>query len=382
MARKSSLFWQIITGVAVWRLLLFVLAVLADRWLVYDPSFPYAPEILAQLNLPRWLYSWGGFDGVHYLSITAKGYADTAFVQAFFPVFPLLLRFFANPLLAGLILNFMLTAAVALVLYQLVLLDYSAKVAKWSFLAFLLFPTSLFLGSLYTEPLFLLLVLGSFLMARKGQWAWAGILAGLASGTRIIGVLLLPALLVELWLQAKPKSIKQFIRERWRQLAWLALGLTGLLGYMYYLWLTFGDPLYFLHVQAEFGSGRQESLVLLPQVIWRYVKILWTARPFDWKYFVYAQEFFLSLGVLSALIVWYKRIRPSYLVFSLLSFILPTLTGTLTSMPRYVLACFPLFLLLGQYYSVKSLSRTLLLTASVILLIINSVLFIQGYWVA
>ncbi|HCR81189.1 MAG: hypothetical protein UY13_C0002G0296 [Candidatus Pacebacteria bacterium GW2011_GWB1_47_8] len=382
MARKTSLLNTLLITVIVWRLALLGLGAVGDHFLPYNPSFPYARELLAKLNLPRWLYSWGSFDGVHYLGIAQNGYTNTAFIQAFFPVFPLLLRVFANPLLSGLVLNVLLIVCLALVWHQLVLLDQTQKQARWSLLALLLFPTSFFFGALYTETLFLLLVIGSLLMARRKQWQWAGSLAAVASGTRIIGIFLLPTLLVELWWQRRPSSVQQFLTKNTREFKYIALSLLGLAVYMFYLWLTFADPLYFLHVQSEFGSGRQESLILFPQVIWRYVKILWTARPFDWKYFAYAQEFILSLGVLSGLLIWFKKIRPSYLIFSLLAFFLPTVTGTLTSMPRYVLMCFPIFLLLGELFAKKPLWRAFLLTASVILLIINTVLFIQGYWVA
>lgn len=382
MAGKTKLFGQILSLVLVWRLALFGLGVIADRFVAYDPSFPYAREMLAKMDLPRWLYSWGGFDGVHYLTIADNGYRYTAFVQAFFPVWPFMIRLFPLPLLAGLILNILLTALMALSFYQLARLDQSIKTARWSLAALLLFPTAFFFGALYTEAFFLLLVFGSFLMARQKQWLWAGLLAGLASGTRIIGVMLWPALLVELWLQAQPVPIKLFFKKHLKAILSLSLALVGLGLYMFYLWLTFGDPLYFFHVQSEFGAGRQQSLVLFPQAVWRYLKILWSARPFDWKYFSYAQDLVLSLGALGSLVIWWKKIRPSYLLFSLLAFFLPPLTGTLSSMPRYILVCFPLFLLLGELWAKRPVWRVFLLTVSVILLIINTILFIQGYWVA
>src|SRR5690606_17604799 len=81
----------------------------ADYILEYRPSFPYF-NILALTNLPRWIYSWANFDGVHYLRIAETGYQQTALIQAFFPVYPYLLRFTSlmleiKFLLAGLILS-------------------------------------------------------------------------------------------------------------------------------------------------------------------------------------------------------------------------------------------------------------------------------------
>ncbi|MFH2118137.1 MAG: hypothetical protein ABII10_00145 [Candidatus Paceibacterota bacterium] len=382
MEREKTNFWQIIAGVISWRLGLFGLSALAGYFLAYDPSFPYARELLAGFSLPRWFYSWANFDGVHYLIIAQQGYFGTGLVQAFFPAFPLLLRFLPNLLVGGLVLNIILTALLMVVFFKLVKLDHSTKIAHWSIIALLFFPTSFFLGALYTETLFLILVVSSFWLARQKNWLWAGLLAGIASATRITGIFLWPALLIELWWQVKPANLSIFIKQNLKTIGLLSLSSIGLFVYMLYLWQVFGDPLYFLHVQQEFGTGRQESLVLFPQVLWRYAKILWTTRPFNWKYFSYVQDLVLSLGVLGGLLGFFKKIRPSYLSFALLVFFLPPLTGTLSSMPRYVLACFPIFILLGELYAKNPFWRVLLMTSSIALLIINTILFIQGYWVA
>ena len=385
MAKLAPWIKRLIIAWLLWRLGLWLVAGIADQFLLYQPSFPYADALLANTHLPRWLYSWGNFDGVHYLTIAELGYLGTGSIQAFFPVFPLILKllaWFSQPLLSGIVFNSLLTLLLLVAFYQLAKLDQTQNKAWWSVLALLAFPTSLFFGALYSESLFLILIIGSFWMARKGRWWLAGSFALLASATRIVGILLVPALLVEFWWQHRGESWKKIITKSFHHLIGILLGCLGLGTYMFYLWKNFGDPLYFFHVQSEFGAGRQESLILLPQVIWRYLKILWTARPFDWKYFSYLQDLLLSLGGLGALLVWWKKIRPSYLVFSLAAFILPTLTGTLSSMPRYLLVCFPLFMLLGEFYQKKLGWSYLLLTVSAILLIINTILFVQGYWVA
>jgi len=161
------------------------------------------------------------------------------------------------------------------------------------------------------------------------------------------------------------------------------LSAGGLLLYMIFLWIEFRDPLYFFHVQEEFGGGRSESLILLPQVLVRYIKIFVTVDWQNWKFFAYTQEFALSILALTTLIVgWIKKLRPSYLVFSSLAFLLPTLTGTFSSMPRYILVCFPMFLVIAKWLEDKPKLRFAWYGISSILLILNTVLFIQGYWIA
>ncbi len=62
-----------------------------------------------------------------------------------------------------------------------------------------LFPTSFFLGAVYGESLFLLLAIGTFVLAERGRLGWASVTAGLALLTRAQGIAPLPALAVFAW---------------------------------------------------------------------------------------------------------------------------------------------------------------------------------------
>src|SRR3989344_5814558 len=116
----------------------------------------------------------------------------------------------------------------------------------------LLFPTASSFVSVYTESLFLMMVFGSLFAARKKSWWIAGILGGLASATRIFGVFLLPALLIEWYVQRGKKTVFT-LSELFLAVFPILLTLTGLAAYMYYLNQAFGDPLLFLHAQPVFG---------------------------------------------------------------------------------------------------------------------------------
>jgi hypothetical protein len=372
-----------LTGIFIlWRTLLFVLGAVADTFLKYQPSFPYFDSLLPSFGASRWLYSWANFDGVHYLTIAEKGYKGTGLIQAFFPLFPyvllhggkLLLGNFFNSLLIGLVLSNVFAFAMIVIWFIFIKKIMDEKRAWIATVVLLLFPTSFFFGALYTESLFMLLVLGSFLAAKQKKWAVVGVLVALASATRLVGIFLVPALLLELWQQKKQFEVKNIF--------YVCCGALGLLSYMAYLLVVFGDPLFFFHVQAEFGAGRQQSIILYPQVVWRSLKILLTNDPHTPKYLSYIQEF--GAGVLGFLTLLgsYFSTRLSYVVFALGAFLLPTLTGTFSSMPRYVLVCFPIFLVITELIHKKPKIGLLLLVLSTLLLIINTVLFIQGYWVA
>jgi hypothetical protein len=385
-----------------WRAVLFTVSYTADSFLAYKPSFPYSQEILAQSGLPKWLYSWANFDGVHYITIAERGYMGTGLIQAFFPLYPLAVRvvnvLFDQTILAAFLLSNAAALVAVCLFFTLVKSTYSTKVAWRSCLLLLLFPTSFYLGATYNESLFLCFVLGAFLAAYKRSWLVAGILAGFASATRVVGVFVVLSLVLGLLLEYHqkytPGSVQSFI-QKWRNilcvvykrekttLFWLSLGVVGLFSYMSYLWIAFGDPLYFQHVQSEFGSGREERIIVLPQTLWRAIKIVFTV-PIDIRYSTYLQELLYTLIFLTVLLVGFtKKFKVPYawLVCSLLAVLLPTTTGTLSSMPRYVLVAFPFFVILAQQELPRYLWVSIYL-CSLLLLLSNTLLFIQGYWVA
>lgn len=410
--RQSQSFWVMlrpylkeIALFLCWRIGLYVLGMSADVIIKYAPSFPYANTILFETYLPRHLYSWASFDGVHYLTIARKGYLQTVNIQAFFPVYPLLMKataIFAFGaynnrvlLLSGFMVSNLLACSSVLLFFEYVKRRFSRDLAWRSTVLFLLFPTSFFFGSLYSESLFLTVVLAAFLFGRSRYWLISGAMIAIASATRVVGIFLIPALSVEAFFQhfgiTRKSNAFEVIRlavqlaiRKWYNVIALGIGGLGLFAYMYFLWINFHDPLYFFHIQSEFGGVREETIILFPQVVFRYMKILLTVRPIDWKYFAYVQEILITLlvaGVLTwATIKRRYKIKVSELVFSWSAFLLPTVTGTFSSMPRYVLACFPIFFLVPQLVKNKYAYLGILLVSG-FLLCLNTVLFVQGYWV-
>ena len=394
----------------MWRAVLFLVGAGADRWLRYAPSFPYADDLLPRTETFRWLYSWANFDGVHYLTIAQHGYIGTGLVQAFFPFFPfvllrpvwLLTESFAAVFQWGMLLTNVLVIFTAWMLWRLTKFEFSPQVARMTVVAFYLFPTSFFLGAFYTESIFLAAVFASFWFARHRKWGWATVTIGIAMMSRVVGVFLLPAIAWEVWESWRASAIKRsstlsrrvtpsqewslfrkFLKVRWQTLMLLSVASAGLLTYMIFLWHEFGDPLYFFHVQSEFGGGRSESLVLYPQVWWRSLRIILTVNPLDWHYFSYALEFLAgNLGLLGLIFAWKRGIRHSYLLFAAGCFFLPTLTGTFSSLPRYILVCFPLYWVLAFLCQEKPRLGIVCLVISTVALMIATSLFIQGYWVA
>jgi len=382
MTKKEIL--KIFCFFILWLLFLSLVSFLAGKLFVYKPTFAYAYEF-SKYGLSSFFNKMASFDGVHYLGISENGYLNTGLVQAFFPLYPYLIRsvyfFVNNYLISGLAISHFFALLSFYAFYYLVKMEYKQKIAHWSLVFFALFVSSFYLRSLYSESLFLTLIFTSLIAAKKKLYFAAGLLGALASATRVVGIFIWPSLLFLV-----------FIQDRRKLEAYLAVSLSalGLLAYMAYLYKYFSDPLYFFHVQEHFGASRQTQLVSYPRVVFRYLKIFWTVRPIDWKFYAYVQEFTLSLLALGGLAIasWQKfkkkiKMNWAYLIFAWAIYLLPTLTGNFSSMPRYLLACFPLFIYLAIFFDKKHpLLKIFYLTISLIFLIINLILFTQGYWVA
>lgn len=341
----------------------------------------------ADYKNPVFLWNRANFDGVHYLSIAQNGYS--IYQQAFFPLYPLLIKlltpiFSGKDLLAGLFVSFVSLFGALYFLYKLVLLDYKDKIAQRVIFFLLIFPTSFFFTFVYTESLFLVLIVGSFYFARTKNWLMAGIFASFASATRLVGIFLLPALLFEFYEQNKTNmNLQKFLlkKENIYNLLFIGLGIFGLLGYMIFLQLNYNDPIAFIHAQAGFGNGREvDRIILFYQVVWRYMRMIFLTR-LDPLFFTVWLELLSTFLFLTLLIISFvKKVRKSYLLFAILSYIIPTFSGTFSSMPRYVLVLFPCFISLGLIEN-----KYLRLLLSIIFLagsFVTISLFVRGYFVS
>lgn len=142
---------------------------------------------------------------------------------AFFPMYPLAIRALSLPLsvlglppiatatLAGVAVSLLGTLAGMLALYQLAKDELGEEGGLRAAFYLVIFPSGFFLAQVYTEGLFVGLAFWALLLARRGRFGWAAILAVLATYTRAVGVLLALPLLYHwyrsgAWKQLLPKN--------------------------------------------------------------------------------------------------------------------------------------------------------------------------------
>lgn len=320
------------------------------------------------------------FDGIYYLYISQSTYHGLD--QSFFPFFPLVINFVSvvssiSHLSAGILVVALSLCAALYAFAKLIRIDKKNGNYIWALIFFLAFPTSFFFGVLYTEGLFLCLTFLSFYFIRRKYFLVGSLFAMMATATRIVGIFLLPALLLDVYLEQrkeKRRDLKAYVP--------LTVIPIGLISYMIYLWYKFNDPLLFVHIQPAFGAGRSGGqIVLLPQVLYRYVKILISVPQTSLTFWISCLELAtLFLGCFLLYLSFRKGIRKSYILFSFCVLLFPTLSGTLSSIPRYALASFAIFIYLGMIRS--KLLKIILILLGFLLESLLAILFLQGYFVS
>jgi hypothetical protein len=309
---------------------------------------------VASGSAPGLLQPWDRWDAPHYTDIAVFGYmandpgtlvhpgyaqvypGDLDLYIVFFPLFPWLIAavnaVLDAPVVSAFIVATVASFFVAPMLYRLVAADLGKRIGRLSALFLLVFPTAYFLHIGYTESLFLALAFGSMWMGRSGRWWAAGIAGGLAALTRANGLVLIPALAVEAWLQWRD--------DRRVRPSWLAIGGVAI-GFGIYLALNlavYGDAFAFAAIQ----SGHWHKDLSPPwdgiggMLAWVSSSDADNAFMLGWMELVFTG---LGLAATVATLLW---LRLSWGIWMAGNWLLIVSTGFVMSVPRYSLVLFGL----------------------------------------
>ncbi|MGI5840940.1 MAG: hypothetical protein ACOX6N_01900 [Patescibacteria group bacterium] len=372
----------LVTVLAAFFLTNFLVLYLAPRFIDFIGFFPYR-NYLMDFGLPGFISSLANFDGIHYLLISQRSYAQ--YEQSFFPLYPLIIRFLSralnsNPLVTAIIFSNLALILSVYLTYRLLKLI-KIQNAFLSIIFLLLFPTSFYFSAVYTESLFLLLFISSLLFFYSKKPLLAASFALLSSLTRVNGVFLAIPFLLD-YLFSQKKSLKQLVL--------ILSPFIGLSLYCLYLYHSTGDPINFVNSIPVYG--RQTTPTIFPQVIYRYIKILlFAARNFQYWIALFELITFISFAAVLTLQL-YRLLSPginklknklpllSLNLISIATLILPTLTGTFSSLPRYVLMSLSFFIFLSEINS-----RYLKIALFIIFFVFHVLglaFFAQGYFIS
>jgi MFS family permease len=262
------------------------------------------------------LSSFTGTDSIYLLGIAADGYHDAPIHEAFrdwafFPLYPLVTRLVSvltlgNVAVAGLLVSNAAFIAALAVLYALTIrhLDHDRAVRSLAFMAFA--PGAVAFAMAYTDSLFLLLAAGAFLAGEQRRWWLMALLYGLATLTRLQGIVL--GIPLAILIAESSGGWRTAAGWRTPRLLWLAAGPIAFGLFAAYLGWAFGDPLgMFTAQQAWSNIGRPETGNTTP--------ILSRFDPIVLLLVAVLSFYVFLLGFLR-----FDRLKPAYLALGLMMF--------------------------------------------------------------
>ena len=325
---------------------------------------------------PAWYDRLLRWDSEWYASIVSHGYryGDDPALEGptvFYPLYPLVTYvikslFGIDQFVALLLVANIASLVAVLLMTKFVKDELGEETALLSVALFCFFPSSLFLSAGYTESLYLVFVLLSFILMSREKFAPAAAMAGLSLGTRSVGIVMIPAILWEMW----RSNVLPWPRLLLKMALCAVLAASGLLAYMAYLGIAFGHPLAFVTVEAAWHDGT---------FLDRFVSAVTLAGFRDAN--LWPAGWFLCFLALTIWSFW--RLRFALSLYALGALAVPYLTlGITDSMSRYVLVCFPAFMGMGILCKGRPWLVIAIIGIFAALLLETAALFSQWYWVA
>lgn len=384
---------------------------------------------------------WARWDASWYRTIVEQGYVYYPGVQssvAFWPSYPMAIRIFEgvspSPFVTGSLLTLASGLACSVLFYAWCMARMPRRAATTSLLLLLLFPFAWYLyGAVYADAFCLAAMLAAFLALERDKLWLAGLFGFVASASRPIGLIFAVALVLLLIERRNSARIEQlsavssdglaidglvsrtgpdgaslpppplgvrfagraadgvrrFSRAAVahfspRSLTWadspILLAFGGFIAWCGYLWVRFGDPMLWEHIQSvpgwDQGSGPTTwfKIFLLDQL--RHD----ASSPFTWSKLV---QGLFAIGLLLTLPRIARRFGWAYAVFTAGVLLLP-IVGTKDFMGtgRYLLVAFPIFALGGQWLADRRRLRVAFLVSSGLLLVFLTTLFARGHYLA
>jgi hypothetical protein len=389
-------------GAAVRWALAFIGLAAALTITVWQSSVHLAPaeaglqERIAVSHGDAVLGPWLFWDAGYHADIADHGYtdADVAVFKAggeahvaFFPGYPLVVRAIAALVgdigLAEVLSTFLAGLALAVVLHRWYSSRLAPAGARCATLATFLFPWAFFfVGAGYGDAMFVLCAVGAFALLEDDRPMAAGALGAIASGTRFVGVAVILGLVVRAaerrgalridgW---RPRLDRSKLRPADHG---VLLAGSGLLAYVAFCWVRYGDPLAFSTAQRgwnqDAGPRTWFKLTLIDQVL---------HNPDQFFVLRLVAQGAVALVFCAAVPAVWRRFGAGYGIYTTVALALPVIgSAAFASQGRYVLAAFPVFALLGEWLARVPRPRMIgyLATSGATLLLMTS-WWGRGYW--
>jgi hypothetical protein len=322
------------------------------------------------------LEPWRQFDAQRFTDIAAHGYTSDSLNTAYLPLYPLLVRVasigtFGHSLSAALLVSNVACVVGVGLFWRWVAEEIDPSVAWRSVAVLLLYPDAFYLLGGYSESLFLALSAGCLLSTRRQEMLPAGVLATLATLTRLQGLVLLVPMALAIWRARRQPGVV------WRGGLALALPVVALAAYQRILTTSLGGG----DIVHAFQNRWHITLQTPWQTIWQYVTLIrspqWHLIDSPKANYVMLWDLLIGVLVLGVLLLSARRLGLDMTLYGLAAWCFAMSRWYSTG--RYMLAVLPFFVAVGLWAEGPRLRR--MTTVSVLLLVFFTSEFAQGSWV-
>jgi len=349
-------------------------------------EYSYGANLLLDVQrLPGWMRLFNTWDTQHYVFLSLNGYGVNPMSNAFYPLYPFLIRLATplaggHPLVAAWVIANLVSLFVPVLMYQVCRHFQDRDMAFRSSVLLLAFPTAFYLHVAYTEAVFLALCLAAFHYLFARDALRASLVCFLLPLTRAQALLLIVPVAVmavdavvarwhEGWRDAVGSAVRTYMPPA-------AATVAGVMAYFGVSLATMGDPMAGLKAQDLFVANNSIGNLLQP--------VAWFTRNFvdiQLQFHSYTESildrsaFLLAIPLLVGVVRTQHRALAAY---ALITALVPALSGNFMSYTRFLLVVFPLFMFLGGSRRPTQYLIPAMFAVQVLLYLMHT----GGYWVA
>jgi hypothetical protein len=328
---------------------------------------------------------WFRWDAIWYGSIAQDGYQYAGTREpsnaGFFPLFPLASgaahRLTGLPVsVSGPLVSTLAAFIGCWLLYRITRRETDDPEAAGRSAVYLLaYPGAFYLAIGYTEALYMLCGLAAFWWAREERWGRTGVASFLAGLTRLHGPLLVVPLAYEYMRQRNFR-----LRAIRADVIGVTGGAFGVLVFMGYLGLRFGEPMAYFQVQGLFFNRKMAAGAFpsFPGTTLANYLTGFVTNPPSTEGTI--EIVILILFLILTLEAW-VRLPRMYGVYMLTMSLFVLTSGDLNGLPRYSTPVFPMFMALGLMGRRPWVERAILILM-ILAQGILALMFSNGYWIA
>lgn len=340
----------VVFGIALlFRIAVFIISIFAI-FLMSDKEFSFSGLLDTYMQ----------WDARNYFRIATGGYSF--YVEngefptlAFFPLYPWIIKvlnvFVQNMTLSGLIVSFLAYSGACAYMYKLMSFDFSKQTAIRAIVFISVFPHSLFFGTMMNESMLLMTAMATLYYIRRHDWIKAGIFGGLASMSRLAGIMLIIPATVE-WIEhyeiislLRKKSFSEVWQLIYKKALWIILMFLGTFVYLACNYHTTGEWFKFLEYQEMFWNN---DTVYWGESLSTILQYVGNEKSFT-LFAIWLPELISIVFVATLLIYGIRRTRNLYTSFLVVYMIINMSMSWPLSIARYMTCAIPAFMILSDF---------------------------------